>query len=265
MSGGRLDPRVAVALLPLLFWDAWRLLAGRFGDGLSAAPLALVGLAVAAPALRRLWAAEAPPVPLAPVTAALLLYAGMSAAGPPLLAAGIAAVSVALLCRHLAAAALPWTPLAGLVLLALPVLPTLDFYLAYPMRLVGAAIAAALLRLNGMAVAVDGVALTWNGSLLLFDAACSGIRMLWATLFLVSGVGLAAGFGVRLYTRALALSVAMAIAGNAVRAASLFYLENGFIESLRGPVAHEAVGLAAFLLFGFATLVMIAPRAWRRG
>ena len=263
MSGARLDPRLALALLPLLFWDAWRLLAGRFGDGLSAVPLALVGLAVAAPALRRLHAHEAPPVPLAPLSAALLLYAAMAAAGPPLLAAGIAAVSVALLCRFLAGATLPWAPLAALVLLALPVLPTLDFYLAYPMRLVGAALAAALLRLNGMAVTVEGVALSWNGSLLLFDAACSGIRMLWATLFLVSGIALAAGFTLRRYARALAISIAMAIAANAVRAASLFYIENGFVMRLQGPVAHEAVGLAAFLLFGIATMAMIVPRAWR--
>ena len=264
MTGARLDPRLALALLPLLFWDAWQMLVGRFGDGLSAAPLALLGIAVAAPAVRRLAARDAPPVPLAPITAALLLYAATTASGPPLLAAGIAAVSVALLCGFLAGGNLPRAPLAVLLLLALPVLPTLDFYLAYPMRLVGAAIAAALLRLNGMAVAVEGVALSWNGSLLLFDAVCSGIRMLWATLFLVSGVALAAGFGVTAYFRALAVSVAMAIAANAVRAASLFYLENGFIERLRGPVAHEAVGLAAFLLFGIATLAIIAPRRWRR-
>jgi exosortase/archaeosortase family protein len=263
MTRARLDPRLALALLPFLFWDAWRLLAGRFGDGLSAAPLALVGLVVAAPALRRLWAGEAPPVPLPPVTATLLLYAGITAAGPPLLAAGIAAVTVALLCRFLAGGTLPWAPLAGLVLLALPVLPTLDFYLAYPMRLAGATLAATLLRLNGMAVSVEGVALSWNGSLLLFDAACSGIRMLWATLFLVSGIALAAGFGMRLYVRAILLSVAMAVAANAVRAAGLFYVENGFIERLHGPVVHEAVGLAAFLLFGIATIAMIAPRAWR--
>lgn len=265
MSGARLDPRLALALLPLLLWDTWRLLAGRFGDHLSAVPLALVGLAVAAPAFRRLSAGEGPPVPLAPLTAALLLYALATAVAPPLLAAGIAAVTIALLCRFVAGSALPAAPLAGLVLLALPLLPTLEFYLAYPMRLAGAALAAALLRLNGIAVAAEGVALSWNGSLLLFDAACSGIRMLWAALFLASGIALAAGFGVRRYLRALAIALAMAIAANSVRAASLFYLENGFVERLRGPIAHEAVGLAAFLLFAIAAIAMIAPRSWRRG
>jgi exosortase/archaeosortase family protein len=107
------------------------------------------------------------------------------------------------------------------------------------------------------------VALSWNGSLLLFDAACSGIRMLWASLFLVSGVGVAAGFGPKLYARAVAIAAAMAIGGNAVRAASLFYVENGFVERLRGPIVHQAVGILSFLVIAAAMLLLVAPRLWR--
>ncbi|HEX9964643.1 MAG TPA: exosortase/archaeosortase family protein [Allosphingosinicella sp.] len=259
----RLDARVAMILLPALFWDAWRLLAGRFGDGLSALPLALVGLAVALPAIRRIATGEAEPVPLVPLSAALALYVAASLWGPALAAVGIAVVTTALLCRRVAGVRLPWAPLAGLALLALPVLPSLDFYLAYPMRLAGAGLAAALLRLNGLAVGVEGVALSWNGSLLLFDAACSGIRMLWASLFLVSGIALAAGFGPWRYARAAALAVVLAIGANAVRAASLFYVENGFVERLQGPAGHEAVGLLSFLMLAIALLYMVTPREWR--
>lgn len=258
-----LDPRLALALLPLAFWESWRLLAGRFGDGLSALPLSLVGLAVAAPALRRIIAAQAAPVPLLGPCAALLAYALSVLGGPVLVSAGIAVVASLLLCRRIAGRILPWGPLAGLGLLALPVLPSLDFYLAYPMRLVGAALAAALLRLNGFTVAVKGVALSWNGSLLLFDAACSGIRMLWAALFLASFIALAGGFGPGRYALAVLAAVAVSIAGNAVRAASLFYLENGFIDRLHGPVAHEAVGVLSFLLLGLTITFLVAPRAWR--
>ncbi|HYG48811.1 MAG TPA: archaeosortase/exosortase family protein [Allosphingosinicella sp.] len=260
----RLDPRAAMILVPALFWDAWRLLAGRFGDGLSALPLALVGLAVALPAIRRIAAGEAEPVPLVPLSVALTLYVAASVWGPVLAVAAVAVVATALLCRQVAGASLPWAPLAGLALLALPVLPSLDFYLAYPMRLAGAGLAAALLRLNGLAVSVDGVALSWNGSLLLFDAACSGIRMLWASLLLVSGIALAAGFGPWRYARAAALAIALAIGGNAVRAASLFYVENGFVERLQGPAGHEAVGLFSFLMLALALLYLVTPREWRR-
>ncbi|HET9639438.1 MAG TPA: archaeosortase/exosortase family protein [Allosphingosinicella sp.] len=263
MSGARLDPRLAIVLIPAVFWDSWRLLAGRFGDGLSAVPLGLVGLAVALPALRRIRAGEAEPVPLAPLSAALALYGATALWGPVLAEVAVAVVATALLCRHLAGARLAWAPLAGLALLALPVLPSLDFYLAYPMRLAGAALAAAMLRLNGLAVGVDGVALSWNGSLLLFDAACSGIRMLWASFFLVSVIGLAARFGPLRYACALAIALVAAIAGNAVRAASLFYVENGLVERLQGPVGHEAVGILSFLMLAIALLYLVAPRAWR--
>jgi exosortase/archaeosortase family protein len=258
-----IDPRLALALMPLAFWEAWRLLAGRFGDGLSALPLALVGLAAAAPALRQIAGGQASPVPLLGLGAALLAYSLAAVVGPVLVSVGIAVIATLLLCRRVAGGVSPWAPLTGLGLLALPVLPSLDFYLAYPMRLVGAALAAALLRLNGFAVSVEGVALSWNGSMLLFDAACSGIRMLWAALLLASFLALLGGFGPIRYARALATAVAIAIAGNAVRAASLFYLENGFVDRLRGPVAHEAVGILSFLLLALAIAYLVAPRAWR--
>jgi exosortase len=233
-----LDPRLAL-LLPLLAWDSWRRRGGRVGDGGSA-------------------------VPLAPISAGLICYALAAVAAPPLAGAGVAAVASMALLRAVAGNRLPWAPQGGLVLLALPVLPSFDFYLAYPMRLLGAALAACLLRLNGISVGVEGVALRWGETLLLFDAACSGIRMLWASLFLVSVVALFAGFTLRRYAAALAIAVAMAILGNAVRAASLFYLENGFVAPFSGPVAHEAVGLAAFLLFAALTLWLVAPRRMLR-
>lgn len=260
-----LDPRLALALTPWLFWDAWRLLAGRFGDGLSALPLILVGLAVAAPAVRRIAAGQAEPVPLGRLSLALSAYIVATLAGPALAVAAVAVAALVLLCRRIAGGGLSWPALLGLALLALPVLPSLDFYLAYPMRLAGAELTAALLRLNGIAVSVDGVALSWNGSLLLFDSACSGVRMLWACLFLVSAVALARGFDLVRYARAVAIAVGMAIAGNAIRAASLFYVENEFVARLQGPVAHEAVGLLSFLMLALATLAWVAPRTGREG
>jgi hypothetical protein len=87
--GPSLDPRIALALAPWLFWDAWRLLAGRFGDGLSALPLALVGLAAAWPALRRIAAGTARPVPLAGLSLALALYVAATLAGPALVRAAV--------------------------------------------------------------------------------------------------------------------------------------------------------------------------------
>ena len=118
----------------------------------------------------------------------------------------------------------------------------------------------ALLRLNGVDVGLQGVALDWHGQVLLFDGPCSGVRMLWAALLLASLIALARGFGPWRYVRMLALAVAIAVAGNALRAASLFYLENDFIPQLSGPIAHEAVGIVAFLLLAAATVSVSQPR-----
>ena len=247
----------------LAFWDAWRLLAGRYGDGLSAVPLALMLLAVAVPALRRGPDGERPRVALTWPSATMALYAAATILAPALVQIVIAVVAVLVTGYKASGSRLPLPPLVALGLLVLPVMPSFDFYLAYPMRVVCAALTAGLLRLNGLAVGVEGVALSWHGSLILFDAACSGLRMLWAALFLVSAIALAAGFGPARYAKAIGVAVAMTIIGNALRAASLFYVEQGFVPHLSGPFAHEAVGIVAFLLLAVLTAVAVAPRQWR--
>lgn len=256
----------AALVLPVMliaFWDAWRLLAGRFGDGMSALPLALIMLAVTVPALRRLpdgtWPRVAPMLP----AALLVLYAAATVAAPALVQIVVAVVAVLVTGYKASASRLPLPPLIALGLLVLPVMPSLDFYLAYPMRVICANLTAGLLRLNGLSVGVEGVALSWHGALILFDAACSGVRMLWASLFLVSAIALVAGFDARRYAGAIGIAVALAIAGNALRAASLFYVENGFVEHLSGPIAHEAVGIVSFAMLALLTAIAVAPRHWR--
>lgn len=254
---------IALPALLVAFWDAWRLLAGRFGDGPSALPLLLVLLLVAIPTIRRIVARDAPEVPPLLLSPGLGLYLAASVAGPVLARIAVAVSIFVLVCYRIAAGRSPPAPLAGLALLVMPVLPSLDFYLAYPMRLICAALTAGLLRLNGLGVSVEGVALRWNGSLVMFDAACSGVRMLWAATFLASAIGLIAGFGPARYARALLIALALAVAGNVLRAASLFYVENGFVQGLQGPVVHEAVGIAAFVLLAAMTALLVAPRQWR--
>ena len=254
---------VALPVMLAAFWDAWRLLGARFDDGLSAVPLALLLAVVGLPAMRRRPDGARPHVAAALPCAMMMLYVPAAVAGPALAQIVVAVVAILLTAYKTSAGRLPPAPLVALGLLVLPVLPSFDFYLAYPMRVLCAALTAGLLRLNGLAVGVDGVALSWHGSLILFDAACSGVRMLWAALFLVSAIALAAGFGMRRYAGALVVAVTLTIVGNALRAASLFYVENGFIAQLSGPLAHEAVGIVSFLLLGLLTAVAVAPRKWR--
>lgn len=243
--------RIALVVLLTACWDAWRLLAGRIEDGVSIATalLLLGGLGW------RLWCMKTDArISVSLLGGSLALYALATWTGPALLQIGAAVAAVAVTA---------WAderprvrlPAVGFAVLLLPILPTLDFLLAYPLRRISVLITAALLRMNGMAVGVEGVALEWHGQRLLFDEPCSGVKMLWAALLLASLIALAQGAGFWRYLRLLLLATVAAVAGNALRAASLFYLENGFVESLRGPVAHEAIGVIAFLMLAAALLV----------
>lgn len=256
-----MHPGLALTLAVLAFWDAGRLLAGRLGDGLTWLPLAMVAAALIWPMARKLRDGQASAVS---PTLLCTIFAGYGLAAltmPPLIRMGIAVVGLVLILRQAAGNDFPVAPAFGLGLLALPVLPSLEFFLAYPLRLVSAILTAALLRLGGINVGVDGVALDWNGDRLLFDAACAGVKMLWAALLLVSAIALTARFTPSRYAHAIGLAIVLTIAANALRAASLFYVENGFVPRLNAPFAHEAVGIAAFIMAAGALVAMVAPRA----
>lgn len=240
-----MPPRSAAALVVVACWDAWRLLLARAGDLEAAAILAALTAVLA----HRAWQVGAEPVRPWPVVAALAASAVASWTGPALLQIGAAVAALVLsLYPHGR-----W-PVLALALLALPVLPTLDFLLAYPLRHVSALVTAAMLRLNGMAVGVEGVALVWGERRLLFDGPCSGVRMLWAALLLASLVAAARRLDPGRFALLLVVAALLALSGNALRAAGLFYLEAGMVSWANGPALHEAVGLAAFLLVAAAAL-----------
>ncbi|MBO9712287.1 archaeosortase/exosortase family protein [Sphingomonas sp.] len=246
--------RIALPLLAAANWDAWWLLVGRAED-LIAQLLAAVLLGAFAWAWHRTPREAELPAPV--LLVALLASALAGYTGPALLQIGVAVAAMVWASRRASGRRVPLAPLTGLALLALPVLPTLDFLLTWPLRRVSAMLSVGLLRMNGVELGLEGVALDWHGKLLLFDAPCSGVRMLWAALLLASILALAGGFGPWRYLRALSLATAIAVAGNALRAASLFYLENGFVPQLAQPWAHEAIGLVAFALLAAATLAAI--------
>lgn len=248
--------RAALILVGLVCWDAWRLLAGRASDPAEMAMITLLASGLA----WRGWQLRDRQVRALPLAGILLCYALASATGPALVRIGLAAG--AMLAVATAGSRLQRLPMFGLAALLLPVLPTLDFLLAYPLRRVSALITVGLLRANGMDVGLNGVALEWQGQALLFDGPCSGVRMLWASLVLASIAALASAQRPLAYVCALLMATTVAILGNALRATSLFHIEQARIEHLKGPVVHEAVGVVAFALVAIGLLAMLRPR-WR--
>ncbi|QQS47084.1 MAG: archaeosortase/exosortase family protein [Acidobacteriota bacterium] len=138
----------------------------------------------------------------------------------------------------------------GLLLLSLPVMASLQFYLGYPLRALIAVLSAGMLRVGGLTVISDGATLHWGDQSILIDAPCSGIRMLWAGALLT--MILAAVYRLRPWHFVLAGSGAfiLIIIGNLFRSVALFYLEAGLIELPKQ--AHEAIGVAAFLMTAIA-------------
>jgi exosortase/archaeosortase family protein len=249
---------VVVSATGLACWGAWLELAARTPDLATALPLFLVALALATPCLLRVRALR--PVRPAPLTLWLLGYAAAVVLAPPLVRIAPAVLAMAY-CLHSAVhRGAPGLAFHGLVLLALPVLPSLEFYAAYPVRLVAIEISAALLRMNGLAVGTQGLALQFGGELVQFDAPCSGVHMLWTCWFLASAIAWLYGWPWWRYALALALASGLAIAGNILRATSLFYLETKLLAIGTGAWLHQAVGVAAFCLTALAVCAALCFR-----
>ncbi len=250
-SPAPLSPLLLLALLaafwPVLLWY----LRGSF-DG-SNDPWGLLALLAAALALGREPARQPPPQPLLLPLLGLGLYGAASLAGLPLsLRAGLAALTLGALLSAWRLGRRLDLPLTGLLLLALPLAASLQFYLGYPLRVLAGHLTLLLLDLHGLPVQLEGATLLWNGQEIAIDAPCSGVRMLWSGLFLMAAAAAWHRFTPRQTLLALGLTLVAVVAANGLRAAALFYLESGLLQL--PPWVHDATGLAVFLAAGAGIL-----------
>lgn len=148
----------------------------------------------------------------------------------------------------------------GLFLLALPPSSVLREYLGYPLRRLMSVLVPPLLHLAGFAVERADTSLIWGEHVFEIADRCSGVRKLWAGLYLACTLAclyrLTAG---RMLT-ALAAAVLAVILGNTLRVAALFYLE--VLLSPYPAWLHDGVGATAFALA--AGLIVGAVRALAR-
>jgi exosortase len=244
-----INARLALILFALACWDGWRLLAHRISDGSVALPLAALSAGIIFAWIRIGKQRQITAIPLIGI---LAVYTFLTLLAPPIIRIAIAVIGLVLILHQASGRNRPPFALIGLAMLALPILPTLDFYLSWPMRRVSAILSAGLLKFNGFDVTVDGAAINWQGQLLLFDGACSGVRMLWASLILTSFLALIGRLSLMRYGLALIATILCATFANALRASSLFFVETGFLPQLKGPVMHEMIGVAAFAMLGLS-------------
>jgi len=229
-----------VVMIGLACWPVARWYIARMSDG-SDDPWGLAALAAAAIYAPRFGWAE----PLRRSSVWLLCgLVGVYAAGyaflPPLVHALLAVTAIGV------AAGRRRFPLAwwSLLVLSLPIVATLQFYLGFPLRLATTALCVPLLRLGGLHVVAEGTALHWAGETVIVDAPCSGIHMLWTGLFLAASLACWQRLETRQAFRLLQRASLTVFVANVLRATALFCIESKLWPS--PSWAHEGVGLVLF-------------------
>lgn len=248
---GRTPVWVLVAGWPVVLWWGQRLIASP-EERWHLLPAAILGGTLW---LRR-HQVKTPPLP-ATVLSLLWLYIVVYPWAPPLVRAlCFGCLLAALLCRLIWRR--PWVPgVWGCVLLALPTLPSLHFFLGYPWRRWTTLASAELLRLGGLQVTAEGAQLRWAGGVVAVDAPCSGLYMSWVIGVLLVALWLILEMDGWRAGLVGGLALILVLAANALRASALFYLESGLLSD--APLAieawhHDAIGLAIF-----------APACWLLG
>jgi exosortase/archaeosortase family protein len=234
--------------LGLLAIAALALLLFTLRHGLRAAPrlgwLALAALATLAATLGRTGVGPLPPLP--PLAAALLAMGALACA------------LLAFLPREV-----PAGPVAGLAVLALPLLSSLQFYAGYPLRVVTAEASRWLLA-PGFEVAREGSSLWIDGRLVIVDAPCSGVQMAWLGYFTACVVALWALRDNRAFLARLPAVGLLVLAGNILRNSLLVALEAA--GRAPPPWLHDALGLAVLAaVCGGIAWVMNHSRGDRHG
>lgn len=181
---------------------------------------------------------------------------GVLPALPPL-AAGLVAV-LSLACGLLAflPRRVAKVPVVGLAVLALPLLSSLQFYAGYPLRVVTAE-ASRWLLMPGFSVAREGSSLLVDGRLVIVDAPCSGVQMVWLGYFTACAVALWARRGDRSFLARLPMVGLLVLAGNIARNSVLIAFEGAGHALV--PWAHNTLGLVVLAVVCGCISRLMAP------
>jgi exosortase/archaeosortase family protein len=241
-------PLAWLAFQAAALWIHWRWAAARVADG-SDDPLGVVALAALIGfIIRSARGMRGHPRPLA-----LALALGLSAAAtatvftaPPLAGALLAALALAAGLRAFMPSGRAIGPLAGLAVLALPCISSLQFYAGHPLRLVTAQLSTWGLQLAGIAAERSGTAMLVEGRLVIVDAPCSGVQMVWMAYFCACTMAALLDLSERRFFRALPWVGVLVLAGNTLRNSVLVMLEAR--QASVHYLLHEGVGLLVLAL-----------------
>ncbi|MBX3621555.1 MAG: exosortase Q [Rhizobacter sp.] len=254
---GSLSPLAWIGLQAAALWPHWRWAAARVADG-SDDPLGLAALAALLLWVLRLEPQlRSSPRPAWWWASGVLTVAATAAVFqlPPLLGALLAVLALAAGLRAVMPSGHPWLPLAGLAVLALPVVSSLQFYAGYPLRVLTAQASTWVLQLAGLAAERSGTAMLVQGRLVIVDAPCSGVQMVWMAYFCACAVAAFCGLRDRVMLARLPWVGVLVLAGNVLRNSVLVALEAQH-ETLPEWL-HQGVGLVVLLAVCSAVVMVM--------
>jgi exosortase/archaeosortase family protein len=244
----------AAALWPTWLWSARRMLDGS-DDPLGILALGALALVVASTrhelraAPRLGWLALGMAGTLAATASAAFL--------PPLLGGLVAVLALAATLLAFLPSRVPGLAVAGLAVLALPLLSSLQFYAGYPLRVITAEASSWLLAVN-FDVQREGTTLLVDGRMVIVDAPCSGVQMAWLGYFTACAAALWAARSSREMLARLPLVSVVVLTGNVLRNSVLVAFE-GAGQPLPGW-AHAMLGL---VVLGAVCSAIAFAMTWR--
>lgn len=250
-----------LAALLAATWPVWRWMTHRFADG-SGDMWELLAAFTALTVMLRDRDLRPSVASLSLPAALLLAYAASYSVLSPLPRGLLAMAAIGTAISTLWYGKRIDVALCGLLLICLPVMASLNFYLGYPLRVAAGSITEVLLQMNGIAALREGAQLEWNGRSIAFDAPCSGVKMLWTGAYLSFSLSAMMRLSALRTAALAALSVVVVIVANAIRATSLFYVKAGIFE---GPeLLHDAIGVVMFAFAAVAVFTLARTLAGYR-
>jgi exosortase/archaeosortase family protein len=184
----------------------------------------------------------------------LLVYAITYPVSPPLIRAALAVTALSVTLSSLLLGTRFHLALTGLLLLSLPVVSSLQFYLGYPLRILCGSISLPILSVAGFPVSLEGTSLRYGDLLVSIDAPCSGVRMLWTGLFLTFTLACVYHLKTKAVIATCGISIFLLVLANSWRTAALFLLEAYPILHL--DWLHGLTGTVIFAMAGIAMVVV---------
>lgn len=185
-----------------------------------------------------------------------ILYAGSTFLAPPLIRAILGMTMFCSLISWTMHGRLCSPSIWMLGYLALPILPSLEFYLSYPLRLVTIEIVTVILKhLYFPGLVREGLGLVIGSHRIQVDDPCACIHMLWMSALCIAGLSAWMRLGPWATLKFSAFGSLMLFISNIYRCMALFFFEGSIL--FLNDWMHSAIGLLCFAAVILSLLIYL--------